>query len=562
MIDAGLSLMNGNENKQIVKSLEEGLGISGLFAHILVSRGISTPGEAELFLYPRLDDLSDPFLLPDVIQGIERLVKAFKTQERVCLFGDYDADGVTSVALMVNFLRQVGMDYSTCLPKREEGYGLNMKAVETIKKGGSSLIVCLDCGSTNIQEINFAGELGIDVIVIDHHEPGPQFPPVSAFVNPKRDDSLFPTRELAACGVTFFFLWALRRVFHERGLLKKMINLKRELDLVCLGTMGDMVPLTKDNRILTRFGMENMKKRPRTWLKSFFRKGIIPRRVIDEYSMNFIIVPRINATGRIGDPALSLDFLICEDEFMSENILNEINDTNNRRQRVGETILREAVEIVTRGGYEDKNSIVLFKKDWHIGVVGIVAQKLVEIFEKPSIVITEVNGLWKGSGRGGEGVNLYEILTNLSPLLLKFGGHKYACGVSLEEGSLVSFREAFERSTVGAAGKRKRQIAIDAVAGFDELSGDLASSIELLSPFGVGNPRPNLLLTQASLTKTNNNRVRIIDKKRRTWYGYLQGKMDVPQTENLSIVASPIIKEERGGSFIHLAIKGFSEDHP
>ena len=544
----------GTEEQKIIKSLEENLGIPNLIARILYGRGITSPEDAEAFLYPNLENLSDPFLLPDMDKGARRVIEAITNKENICLYGDYDADGITSLALMVNFFRHLEMTPATYIPHRKEGYGLNIQAIDRLKANGASLLICLDCGSTNIEEIRRAKELSIDTIVIDHHELPNASPEAYALINPKRSDSRFPTRELAACGVTFFFLLALRRSMFSQGLLKHKINLKKELDIVTIGTIGDMVPLTKDNRIIVKFGMDTMKKKPRTWLKTFFKMGIISDGSIDEYALNFVIIPRINAAGRVSEPEKSLNFLVCDNESDSMVALKELCEANRERQKIEGDILKEIVDIVNRDKLADGNSIVLFKEDWHMGVVGIVAQKLVEMFGKPSIIITEVEGMWKGSGRGGDGMDLHETIKTLSHLLIKFGGHKYACGILLSKENLVPFQQAFENSVRGILNNRKKGVSVDAHADFEELTGELVECMELLAPFGIGNPRPNLLLTPLDMS-INNKFVKVIDRNNKTWYGNIQRQSQIPQYTNMSIVAAPVIREEMGEKFIHLNIK-------
>ncbi len=542
--------------KDAVRSIMKGLGVPSLFARILAARGITSTKDAETFLRPRLDDLSDPFLLPDVEKGIDRTIRAIKGKEKICLYGDYDADGITSTALMVNFFKCLDQSPEVYIPKREEGYGLNTGAISRFKAQGIRLLICLDCGSSNIEEIKSANELGLDVIVIDHHEVPDVMPDAWALINPKRRDSRFPTRELAACGVTFFFLWALRRVMHSKELLNVKINLKKELDLVTIGTVGDMVPLTKDNRVIVKFGMESMRRQPRTWLKMFFKKNLLPRSgQIDEYALNFVIIPRINATGRVSEPEISLRFLVCDAEADAESLLTELNEANIRRQRISEEIVKEITETIEREGLGSRNSIVMYKEDWHIGVIGIVAQKLVEMHKRPAIVITRVNGVCKGSGRGGDGLDLHEVLSSLSPFLLRYGGHKYACGISLSEENVAPFKDAFEERVKVAAPGKKRVPQADTHAEFGELTSELVEYLELLSPYGVGNPRPAILLAPLNVSATNNGRVKITDKYKRTWYGYLQGQASVSKAENLHIIASPVIKEEMGEKFVYLNIK-------
>jgi single-stranded-DNA-specific exonuclease len=544
------------------RSIEEGLGIPNILARILVSRGIMGVAEAEAFLHPQLDDLSDPFLLPDMEKGVSRVIKAIAEQQKVCIYGDYDADGITSTALMINFFKNLGQSPEVYLPKRQEGYGLNIEAIKRLKSQNPDLLICLDCGSSNHDEIAFAKESGIETVVIDHHELPDEMPDACALINPKRKDSLFPTRELAACGVTFFFLWALRRVMHKSGLLKNKINLKKELDLVTIGTIGDMVPLTKDNRVLVKFGIESMRRQPRVWLKTFLKKNLIPRGGnIDEYALNFIIIPRINATGRVSRPEIALDFLVCNEESKSEALLLDLQKANKERQDKEKSILNEIEVVVTQDNFSDKSSIVIFNRDWHLGVIGIVAQKLVEKFGKPSIVITEVNGIWKGSGRGGNGMNLLEAIASLSHLLLKHGGHKYACGLSISEENLIPFRDAFEERVNAVPPEIKKQFRVDTQAEFEEITIEFMDLIEQLAPYGVGNPRPDLFLVPSNVSMINQRRVRIVDKQKKIWDGIIWNKnYNIPQPNASAIIGYPFIKKERDEKFINFYIKEFVLD--
>jgi single-stranded-DNA-specific exonuclease len=299
-----------------------------------------------------------------------------------------------------------------------------------------------------------------------------------------------------------------------------------------------------------------MRKSPRMWLRSFFRSAIINRGIVDEYTLGFIIIPRINAAGRMSRPHTALSFLLSEDEFSSKAFLTELQDVNRRRQRVEQGIVKEAVETITNENLAGRNSIVLFKEGWHIGVIGIVAQKLTEIYKKPSIVITEVDGVWKGSGRGGDGVDLHRTIESVSHLVERFGGHKFACGISLLEENLMPFREAFDKSVEGTLKEKERKTRIDARAGFEELTGDLLEFIERASPYGMGNPRPNLLFVPSHV-RVNNRFVRIVDETNKTWHGSFYGKDPGPEGAGMNIVASPVVREDMGERFLHLNIKEF-----
>jgi single-stranded-DNA-specific exonuclease len=543
-----------------IRGIAEDLGVPELIARILIARGIENAGAARAFLKPKLEDLSDPFLMPDMQKGVDRVVTALTQKETICLYGDYDADGVTSLTLMINFLKHFDVSPVIHIPTRQDGYGLHVSAINTFRERGVTLLVSLDCGSSNIEEVQYARDYGIDTVIIDHHEMGNIAPPAHALINPKRKDSLFPTRDLAACGVTFFFLLALRRTMHARGLLGKAMNLKKELDIVTVGTVGDMVPLTGDNRIMVKYGMEMMNKHPKAWLRVMHKNRTITKSIIDEFTLGFIIVPRINAAGRVSAPEKALNFLATEDELGAATYLKDLEEANRHRQRIEERILREIVSDLKKDHLAERNSIVVFNEKWHVGVLGIVAQKLAEMFKKPSIVITKLNDTWKGSGRGAGGMDLFESITSLSPLLLKYGGHRYACGISLAEENLTLFVDAFEKSVKNdELAVKKRKINCDSTADFEELTTELMDYMGQLSPFGIGNPRPNLSLNPAGIAPLKYGRAKITDRNNRTWYGYMQADQHIPRSDNLYCIVSPVLREEMGERFINLNIKDIAE---
>ena len=281
--------------------------------------------------------------------------------------------------------------------------------------------------------------------------------------------------------------------------------------------------------------------------------------MVDEFALGFIIIPRINAAGRVSKPETSLNFLIAEDELVAVSYLKDLQKANTYRQRIEEEILREIVNDLKKDHLADRSSIVVFNEKWHVGVLGIVAQKLTERFQKPSIVITRLNNIWKGSGRGAVGVDLYETIASLSPLLLKYGGHKYACGISLAEENLTSFADAFEKNVKGSIVEKKREVFFDTEAEFEELTTEFMNYIGQLSPFGVGNPRPNLALRPAHIASLKYGRAKITDRNNRIWRGYIQAGQSIPQSDNICLIASPALREEMGEQFINLSIKEITE---
>jgi single-stranded-DNA-specific exonuclease len=544
---------NGDEDA--VRRLQAHLRAPAIVAQILEARGIIDPADAERFLNPKLEHLSDPFSLRDAAKGVDRLIQAIRLRERVALFSDYDADGITSAALLYNFLKGMGCESLVYIPRREEGYGLGTAAVEYLSGQGVRLLICLDCGSSNYDEVLLAKTKGMDVVIIDHHEvPSPE-PQAEALINPKRAGSVFPTRDLAACGVTFFFIMALRRVAHKLGLLKSSVNLKKELDLVTVGTIADMVPLLGDNRILVRFGLEVMRKKPRMWLRTFFRKHPNLKDNLAGYGLGFVIIPRINAMGRVDDPNVALQFLLSEDSEVSMNLLETLQATNRRRQQIEESILNEALEKLADQDMENQSSIVLYKEDWPIGVIGIAAQRLAEMFKKPAVIVTKVDGIWKGSARGADGLNLHHAIGSVSSLLIRYGGHRHACGISISEENLERFQAEFDAVVKEVRTLGGRSVNCDASLSFTDLTKDLVEWLERLHPFGIGNPRPSFLLSPAEVSIVRDRFVRMTDERKRIWHGTLQRQVQIIEASQYHVVASPVIRQDVGETFIHLQVR-------
>jgi single-stranded-DNA-specific exonuclease len=353
----------------------------------------------------------------------------------------------------------------------------------------------------------------------------------------------------------------LRRVLDRKMMMPTHINLKKELDLVTIGTVGDMVPLTGDNRVLVRHGIDVMNQAPRAWLRSMLGKNVISKGLVNEYALGFIIIPRINAAGRVSRPDPSFDFLVSPDDATALTCLAELQKANTRRQTLEKDIHEQIVRDISRNGLAGKKAIVMFDEKWssHAGVLGIVAQKLTEQFGRPAIVMTKVNGIWKGSGRGGDGMDLFETICSLSPLLLKYGGHKYACGISVAEDNIALFAEAFERSVEGPIVSRARKVHIDTAATLDELTTDVMELLERIGPFGIGNPRPNLLIDVAGIHATEKGYAKITDHASRVWDGFYPGKGSVKRDGPARVIASPVVRIKMGAKFINLSVKEILE---
>jgi single-stranded-DNA-specific exonuclease len=328
------------------------------------------------------------------------------------------------------------------------------------------------------------------------------------------------------------------------------------MDLVAVGTVADMVPLTGDNRLLVKFGLETMRQKPKAWFKSFVKKHVVRKGYVDELTLGFGIAPRINAAGRVSDPEIALTFLTTDQESEADKLLLKLNEANRKRQDIEEAILNDAMKQLEVEGLGGENSVVLFREDWPIGVLGIVAQRLVERCGKSAVVITRTDKAWRGSARGAEGVDLHQTIASLSSLLLAFGGHRHACGITLSEENLLPLREAFEREVKESLEGFVREVYVDAVVEFDDLTRDVVEMIDMLAPFGVGNPRPSLLLPPSAIS-VYNGFARVTDDKNRTWHGSIQRRASLPGEPVARVVAAPTIREEMGDKFVHLLIKEF-----
>jgi single-stranded-DNA-specific exonuclease len=405
---------------EIQASLIGELGIHPVLARILASRSIKNPDEAKKFFSPSLADLHSPFLMKDMHKGVERVIRAVSNKERITIYGDYDVDGITSLVILFKFLIEAQADARYYIPDRiEEGYSLNFKAIDKIKANGTSLIITVDCGSSDRDEIAYANSLGIDTIVLDHHEVPENLPPAAAIVNTNRSDCRFPFKDLAGVGIVFNFIIALRSKLRDAGFWSQSPypNLKEYLDLVALGTIGDISPLTDENRIFTRIGLELINKGSRVGLKALMSACGIDSS-LDSIIASFTLIPRINAAGRIASPEDSIKLLLTDNPAEAAAIARKLESYNRERQLLEKTILAEALsEIEEVEGSARQPAFILSSARWHPGIIGIVASKLVDVYYRPVMLISLKNGIGKGSGRSVSEINLHEILNGCASCL-------------------------------------------------------------------------------------------------------------------------------------------------
>ncbi|HYB21600.1 MAG TPA: single-stranded-DNA-specific exonuclease RecJ, partial [Thermodesulfobacteriota bacterium] len=425
------------------------LEISPLTVQVLLNRGISSLDEARRFLSPSLSDLPDPFTMKGMDEAVRRIDQALRKGERIVLHGDYDVDGTTATALLYLFLRNAGGRVDISLPHRvKEGYGLNLEAVKKIRLSGAKLLITADCGISNSEEIRWAGENGLEVIVTDHHEVPEQLPRALAILNPKQRDCSYPFKNLAGVGVAFNLLIALRSFLRRQGFFKdgKGPNLKEFLDLVALGTVSDVVPLTGANRVLVKYGLRELSQSNRPGIAALKEISGLEAGSVDTTGINFRLAPRINAAGRLEDALEVVQLFTTSDPLQARRIAVHLNELNSLRQRIEERILMEAKAMLDSRAAEKIKSIVLASLGWHPGVIGIVASRLTEAYHCPTILIALQENLGKGSGRSIPSFPLYEGLKDCRIWMEGFGGHEQAAGLIIRAECIPGFSRAFEET--------------------------------------------------------------------------------------------------------------------
>lgn len=471
-------------DNELIGKIKDTYKISEIMAKLLVSRNIEYD-EIGNFLNGTLEDLNDPYEIKDMDKLVERIDKAIKNKEKICIYGDYDVDGITSITIMYQFLTKLGADVMYYLPDRLiEGYGINNNALDEIKRKNVSLIVTVDCGITAVEEVEHAKEIGLDICITDHHECAEILPDALAIVNPKRKDDDYSFKMLAGVGVAFKCLVAIAKKYNldENEYL-------RYLDIVSIGTISDIVPLVGENRIISRYGLKMMEKTENIGLKALLK--LVNYKEIDSMMVSFGMAPRINACGRMGNASAAVKLLLEKDERTAERIALELDNLNQERKDVESIIFEEALDTIEKNHLDKKNSIVLYKNSWHNGVIGIVASRLVNMYYKPVILLTKEHGLIRGSGRCPAGFSIYDALTECKDKVTQFGGHELAAGLSLEEDMIPDFVEAFEI----AASKQKDGISeqiidIDAQIERKDLNIQIIKDIRNLKPYGQSNQMP------------------------------------------------------------------------
>ncbi len=476
-------------DKEEVMHLAGALGIDFTVAKLLVQRNIKTFEQARVFFRPELSDLHDPFLMKDMGLAIERILTALRKNENILIYGDYDVDGTTSVALVYSFLKIRYDNLAFYIPDRySEGYGVSKQAIDFAADNNITLIIALDCGIKAVEKVEYAKSKNIDFIICDHHMPGDKIPGAVAILDPKQPDCNYPFKELSGCGVGFKMLQALamNSDYEQEKLL-------RFLDLVVVSIASDIVPITGENRILALFGLRQLNEDPCFGLKSIIKIAGIERKEITIDDIVFRIGPRINAAGRMKSGNKAVELLTAHDDHVAKEIGDVINVFNNDRKHIDRQIPQEAIRMIAAdGGYNDRRSTVLFNPEWHKGVIGIVASRLIETYFRPTVILTESNGFATGSARSVPGFDIYQVIEACSDLLENFGGHMYAAGMTMKLENVPLFQTRFEELVNQniTPSQLTPKVEIDSVISLKDIDQKFCRLLKQFQPFGPDNMSP------------------------------------------------------------------------
>lgn len=473
-------------DKNKIEEIKSKYKVNQLLATILANRNILEEEDIRLFLNPTRNDFYNPFLIKDMDIAVNRIIKAIENKENITIYGDYDVDGITSITVLKSFLNDIGVETNTYIPNRLiEGYGLNKEAINKISKKGSNLMITVDCGISAIEEIEYANSLGIETIITDHHEAGNEIPKAIAVIDNKRKDSKYPFRELAGVGVVFKLIQAI-------GI---KLNLKEEsylkyLDIVCIGTISDIVPLVDENRVIAKLGLLLVAQTKNIGLRSIINSSGYNK--IDSNTISFGVAPRINACGRMGKAEEALELFLSKDKNEVNELTNKLNEHNRKRQETEKAIFENALEKIKAEHLDENKAIIVGGENWHHGVIGIVSSKITEMYFKPSILLSfEENGIGKGSGRSIPGFDLHEALMKCSDTIEKFGGHSMAVGITVKKDNLEKFKKEFEQiATQSKIDEIIPIINIDAKVDLSNIDKEMVESLKQLEPFGEANKMP------------------------------------------------------------------------
>lgn len=538
-----------------VKHLAQALNVEDFVATLLIQRGIETFEDAKNFFRPSLEHLHDPYLMKDMDKAVARIEAAIENQENILVFGDYDVDGTTAVSLVSSYLKSHYPNIATYIPDRyDEGYGISFKGIDFADDNGFSLIIALDCGIKSIDHIAYAKEKKIDFIICDHHRPGNTLPDAVAILDPKREDCSYPYDELCGCGVGFKLIQALGQNRNET-----IDDLVPYLDLVATAIAADIVPITGENRVLAYFGLKVINSDPRPGIKALVHQ--VKKKVLDITDVVFIISPRINAAGRIKHGNHAVELLTEFDFEQAQQFASEIEQYNADRKDLDKKITKEAFQQIIENQEEERFSTVVFQEDWHKGVIGIVASRLIETYYRPTLVFTKSGDKYAASARSVKGFDVYNALDACAHHLEQFGGHMYAAGMTLKAENYLLFKEAFEKCVQDTIQPEMRtpEIEIDAEINFSDITPKLIRILKQFEPFGPLNMTPVFMTTEvkdtgyAKTLGSEDEHLRLFAKQNNSEgiaaIGFGLGKkLDITKNQNTFQLAYTIAENEWNGN--------------
>ena len=554
-------------NQKEIDSLVKNLSVDLLISKILVQRGLNNFDKAKKFFRPKLDDLYDPFLMKDMDIAVDRIQNAISKKEKILIYGDYDVDGVTSVALVYSYLVKNYSNVIKYIPDRyKEGYGISRQGIDYAKSEKVHLIISLDCGITAIDKINYANELEIDFIICDHHIPLEKLPNAIAVLDPKRKDCKYPFKDLCGCGIGFKLIQALAVIDN-----KPFDDLIVYLDLVAIAIAADIVPIIDENRVLAFYGIEQINKNPRAGLREMINSVKSKIKIND---LIFRIAPRINSSGRMDKAISSVELLIQKNDKNLDDLSEKIELLNTERRIKQEIIINEALEEIKNQKQKKTFSTIVYKEDWHKGVIGIVASKLIDYYYKPTVVLTKSEDLIVGSVRSVKGLDIYNVLKKCKNVLIQFGGHKYAAGVTLNKNKLNEFKKMFEENVKSSISEdqRIRSIYYESEIKFAEITHKLYRILEQLAPFGPKNSIPLFVTHKCQDTGASrlvgkdkdHLRIEVIDSDGGIISGIAFSKgnyiSEIKKQKKFSVLYSIHRNEFNGKNNIELNVKDFRFD--
>jgi single-stranded-DNA-specific exonuclease len=532
-----------NPEKEIVQLLSSELKISEFLSAFLVNRNISNLEDADIFLKPTLDKLPNPFLLKDMEKSTSRIIQSIESGEKIIIYGDFDCDGVTSTTILFSFLKAVDANVEFYIPERiEEGYGINLNSIKSLADKGAKLIVTTDCGISESELVERCKDLNLDFIITDHHTV-PEIKPNSfSIVNPKQEDCEYPFKEICAAGVVFNFIMALRHKLRDEGYFEfiQEPNLARYLDLVAIGTIADSMPILGVNRIFVQNGLKEIPKTERIGLLAMLKNE---KEIYTTRDVSFEIAPKINATGRVGKASNAVKLLIEDDETKIDSLLGIIEQDNKKRRLIQDQVSLEAMvqaESIIKENPEI-NSLVLYAENWHPGVIGIVASKIVDRFKRPCAVLSIKDEVAKGSLRTSNNINLFEVLKDCKSSLIQFGGHAGAAGITIKTLEINNFKELFKLSIQNYEYDFSERIDIDFEVSFDKIDNDLLADIKKVEPYGKENSPPIFLTKNTKVVGVKILKEKHLEvvlnsndiNRRAIWFNYNTGILQGQKVESI-----------------------------